>query len=91
MAAPRTSTLSAAFLRAAGRGEFIAPWHSLLEALASGDVNQVEAAAMTLEGLGASSGADSLDGFILAGQSLLPTGEMRLSSTATSSEGDFEE
>jgi hypothetical protein len=70
-AAPRTSALSAAFLRAAGRGEFIALWHGLLEALAAGDPAQVETAAMAVESFGASSGADALDGFILAGRHLL--------------------
>jgi hypothetical protein len=70
-AAPRTSALSAAFLRAAGRGEFIAPWHGLLGALAAGDPAQVQEAAMAVESFGASSGADALDGFILAGRCLL--------------------
>jgi hypothetical protein len=70
-AAPRTAALSAAFLRAAGRGEFIAPWHGLLGALAAGDPAQVQEAAMVVEGFGASSGADALDGFILAGRCLL--------------------
>jgi len=70
-AAPRTSALSAAFLRGAGRGEFIEPWHALLEALAAADLEQVEQAAMRVESFGASSGADALDGFILAGRSLL--------------------
>jgi len=70
-AAPRTSALSAAFLRAAGHGEFIAPWHALLEALAAGELMQVESAAMSVESFGASSGADALDGFILAGRTLL--------------------
>lgn len=73
-AAPRTSALSAAFLRAAGRGEFIAPWHALLKALAAGDLIQVEKAAMQLESFGASSGADALDGFVLAGRALLDKG-----------------
>jgi len=73
-AAPRTSALSAAFLRAAGHGEFIAIWHALLEMLAVGDLVQVEKAAMRVESFGASSGADALDGFILAGRSLLGQG-----------------
>jgi hypothetical protein len=70
-AAPLTSALSAAFIRAAGRGEFIDPWHALLETLTTGDLGQVEGAAMRVESFGASSGADALDGFILAGRSLL--------------------
>jgi hypothetical protein len=71
IAAPRTATLSAAFLRAAARGEFIAAWHELVWALAGGDGSRVEAAAMQVESFGASSGADALDGFILAGRTLL--------------------
>jgi hypothetical protein len=70
-AAPRTSALSAAFLRAAGRGEFIAAWHSLVAELSAGSLDQVEKAAMRVESFGASSGADALDGFILAGRTLL--------------------
>jgi hypothetical protein len=70
-AAPRTAALSAAFLRAAGRGEFIASWHALLEALAAGDTDRVEKAAKRVESFGASSGADALDGFTLAGRCLL--------------------
>ena len=70
-AAPRTAAVSAAFLRAAGRGEFIASWHTLLEVLAAGDTDRVEKAAKRVESFGASSGADALDGFILAGRCLL--------------------
>jgi hypothetical protein len=70
-ATPRTSTLSAAYLRAAGQGEFISSWHALLESLTTADLAQVEEAAMRVESFGASSGADALDGFILAGRSLL--------------------
>ncbi len=70
-AAPRTAAVSAAFLRAAGRGEFIAAWHDLAQALAAGLPPQVEVAAMRLESFGASSGADALDGFILAGRILV--------------------
>jgi len=70
-AAPRTSVLSAAFLRAAGRGEFMAAWHRLVEALAADRPAEVEKAAMAVESFGASSGADALDGFILAGRRLL--------------------
>ncbi len=70
-AAPRTSALSAAYLRAAGGGLFISLWHVLLSALAAGDLALVEEAAMHMESFGASSGADALDGFILAGRCLL--------------------
>ncbi|GAB4539679.1 MAG: hypothetical protein Kow0063_28720 [Anaerolineae bacterium] len=87
-AAPRTSALSAAFLRAAGRGEFIAPWHALLEALAAGDPNQVEQGAMRVESFGASSGADALDGFILAGRTLLAGGQRERRLEEHFSQGD---
>jgi hypothetical protein len=40
-AAPRTTTLSAALLRAAGRGECSAAWHNLLGALAEEDRGEV--------------------------------------------------
>jgi hypothetical protein len=70
-AAPRTAALSAAFLRAAGRGEFIAAWHGLVHALVAGDHAQVKEAAQRVESFGSSSGADALDGFILAGRTLL--------------------
>jgi hypothetical protein len=70
-AAPRTAALSAAFLRAAGRGEFIAAWHGLVRALAAGDPAPVKEAARRVESFGSSSGADALDGFILAGRTLL--------------------
>ena len=70
-AAPRTAALSAAFLRAAGHGELIEPWHRLVEALAAGDPAQVIPAARRVESFGASSGADALEGFIAAGRCLL--------------------
>ena len=79
-AAPRTSALSAAFLRAAGRGEFMAAWHRLVEALAAGHPAEAEKAAMAVESFGASSGADALDGFILAGRRLL-TGDSAFTRT----------
>jgi hypothetical protein len=87
-AAPRTSALSAAFLRSAGRGELIAPWHTLLEALAAGDPTQVEQGAMRLESFGASSGADALDGFILAGRTLLAGNQRQRQIEEPFSEGD---
>jgi hypothetical protein len=89
-AAPRTSALSAAFLRAASRGEFIAPWHALVEALATGDLAQVEEAAMRVESFGASSGADALDGFILAGRSLLANYAVHQQTKEPFSKGDPE-
>jgi len=67
--APRTTTLSAAFLRAAARGECSAAWHALLAALSRGSDEEV---AMTVRGVlahGATSGADALAGFLWGGLS----------------------
>ncbi len=73
VAAPRTTTLSAAFLRATARGECSAPWHALLAALtlppASGGTGgvaetEIKAAVQDILAHGATSGADSLAGFL---------------------------
>jgi hypothetical protein len=66
-AAPRTTTLSAAFLQAAALGECRAAWHTLLEALAQGDDSGVSQAARDVLAHGATSGADALAGFLWAG------------------------
>jgi hypothetical protein len=63
-AAPRTTALSAAFLRAAARGECSAPWHVLLTALGDGDEAKITMAAREILACGATSGADSLAGFL---------------------------
>jgi len=63
-AAPRTTTLSAALLRAAGRGECSAPWHALLAALSEGKRARITMAAREILACGATSGADSLAGFL---------------------------
>jgi len=88
VAAPRTTTLSAAFLRAAGRGECDTSWHALLAALTlppavgepvepsggTGGVAEAEIAAAVREVLahGATSGADSLTGFLYIGMARVP-------------------
>ena len=68
VAVPRTTTLSAAFLRAAARGECSAPWHALLAALSAGLSEEGEAkitaAVQEILARGATSGADSLAGFL---------------------------
>jgi hypothetical protein len=68
VAAPRTTALSAALLRAAARGECSAPWHALLAALSAGHREGVKAkitaAAQEILAHGATSGADSLAGFL---------------------------
>ena len=67
-ALPRTTTLSAAFLRAAARGECSAPWHALLAALGMGPHQGMEAriaaAVRKILSHGATSGADTLAGFM---------------------------
>jgi hypothetical protein len=67
-AAGRTTTLSAAFLRAAARGECGAAWHALLEALSGGDDARVAGVAREILAHGATSGADALAGFLWTGQ-----------------------
>lgn len=64
VAPPRTTTLSAAFLRAAARGECSAPWHALLTALSEGAERKIEAALREILTHGATSGADALAGFL---------------------------
>ena len=62
-AAPRTTTLSAAFLTAAARGQFVEPWHHLARALAAQCAPECAAAARRIAASGASSGRDALAGF----------------------------
>ncbi len=64
VAVPRTTTLSAAFLQAAGRGECGAAWHRLLAALTAGDPAGISAALADVLSQGATSGADTLAGFL---------------------------
>ncbi len=61
----RTTVLSSALLRAAGRGEFSEIWHNLFKALAN-DPCQVEHAARQILAYGHTSGADALTGFTMA-------------------------
>ncbi len=64
-AAPLTTTLSAAFLQAAGRGEFIEPWHELAQALFVGRAEAFGQALRRVAQFGASSGLDALAGFTM--------------------------
>ncbi|MEA3340716.1 MAG: DUF2877 domain-containing protein, partial [Chloroflexota bacterium] len=66
-AAPHTTTLSAAFLRAAARGECSAAWHALLAALSRGSDEEVAGAVLAVLAHGATSGADALAGFLWGG------------------------
>jgi hypothetical protein len=77
-AAPRTTTLSAAYLRAAARGECLAPWHDLFAAQRLGEA-ATRAAVAALVAIGHTSGADALAGFVavhhaLDGPSARPAG-----------------
>lgn len=62
-AAPRTTALSAAFLRAAAQGQCSAPWHALLTALQATDRAKITEATHEVLSHGATSGADALIGF----------------------------
>lgn len=68
-AAPRTNRISAAWLKAAGRGEAGNEWHVLAVALASGA--PLEEPAAWLIQRGHTSGADALAGFLAAVKVLL--------------------
>jgi hypothetical protein len=63
-AAPRTTTLSAAFLRAAAGGECNAPWHTMLTALEGGMEEILAPSVQEVLAHGATSGADALAGFL---------------------------
>ncbi len=63
IAASKTMSLSAAFLRAARDGEFIEPWHMLTQALTLESEGAIHQAINTITQFGASSGADALAGF----------------------------
>ena len=63
-AAPCTTTLSAAYLNAAGQGECSAHWHALFEAQLCDDWPATRAAMQSLVSIGHTSGADALAGFL---------------------------
>jgi Protein of unknown function (DUF2877) len=64
VAAPLTTTVSGAYLRAAAAGGASAPWHDLVEALVGEDDGAIEAAVARLTRIGHTSGADALAGFV---------------------------
>lgn len=66
-AAPRTTRLSGAFLRAAAEGLADQRWHTLLHALAGACDAAVATAAQAVLAFGASSGLDMLTGFLWKG------------------------
>jgi hypothetical protein len=62
--APKTTFLSAAFLKAASRGQCGAPWHDLLEAFEIQHEQRMVAAIRQVVAYGHTSGADALAGFL---------------------------
>jgi hypothetical protein len=70
-AAPRTTSLSATYLRAAARGECMEGWHRLFAAICGGQEARVRLAINDLLAVGHTSGADALAGFLAADRSLV--------------------
>ena len=70
--APFTTSLSAAWLQAAARGEVAAPWHDLISSIARGDRDGVLSAAERILNTGHTSGADALAGFVVGLGAALP-------------------
>ncbi len=64
-AAPRTTTLSQAWLKAASKGEAAAVWHELVEGLALSSETAVNQAITRIKQTGHTSGTDALTGFAL--------------------------
>ena len=62
-AIPKTNALSAAFLKAAAKGEFMEPWHTLAQAWVMEDRQAITEAIEWIADFGASSGVDALAGF----------------------------
>lgn len=63
VAAPLTTSLSAAWLNAAGRGQAGVLWHEFFEALTSAKVMRIQPAIERILAVGETSGADALTGF----------------------------
>jgi hypothetical protein len=63
-AAPLTTSLSAAWLRSAGRGEAGNLWHEFLDALLMEDQALIRASMQIILAIGETSGADALAGFL---------------------------
>ena len=64
VAAPLTTSLSAAWLRSAGRGEAGVLWHNFFDDLISADTNAIQESLDKILSVGETSGADALAGFI---------------------------
>jgi hypothetical protein len=63
-AAPLTTSLSAAWLRSAGRGEAGIVWHELSKALDAGNASDIQRQITKILSTGHTSGADALTGFV---------------------------
>jgi len=63
-AAPLTTSLSAAWLGSAGRGEAGSLWHELFDALVVGDKIEIQKTMDNILAVGETSGADAMAGFI---------------------------
>ena len=63
-AVPRTTSLSAAWLRAAAAGEAGVLWHRLIAATAAGDERELRETIRRILATGHTSGADALAGFV---------------------------
>ncbi len=64
IAAPLTTSLSAAWLRSAGRGEVGSLWHEFFQALIHTDRVRTQKAMDKIFAVGATSGADAMAGFL---------------------------
>ena len=64
LAEQRTNQLSAAYLRAAAKGEASFPWHSFFEAIISENANVLYRAVRSILHFGHTSGSDALTGFV---------------------------
>jgi hypothetical protein len=64
IAAPLTTSLSASWLRAAGKGEAGILWHEFFKALTSGHAHAIQLQMTQLLSIGHTSGADALAGFL---------------------------
>jgi hypothetical protein len=66
IAAPLTTSLSAAWLRSAGKGEADVLWHNFFDALIAENAPMIELQITKLLSIGHTSGADALAGFLSA-------------------------
>ncbi|MGZ9226157.1 MAG: DUF2877 domain-containing protein [Anaerolineales bacterium] len=70
-AAPLTTSLSAAWLRSAGKGEAGNLWHEFFDALLSAHTSQIQETMKNILAVGETSGADALAGFVGVFKSLM--------------------